>query len=353
MILFIVLGGGISFVFVFKNNMADKTKTNNVNVQMEGQEGNEEDEKNNEPEVNDSFLIEGVEYVDTSRNFKDVTPKKFSFFIDNNRENYLTYIDNNENSNVTLSMVDNNDNSVCAVFSFYNNGSQSDIIVSNEDYMLKNKKVIDDNKTPMWTEERYTSYIARYNSSFYIYQFVVKIDDVEFSIFVLSKKSGDENVKITIEKLIDCLSVNKKVGFYMGWFLSYGSMSNITLKSYKNIGYIVVRGNSGKNPNKIIINGNVIDYQGAMSSWENSELLEINQVYGKWEDMNVGYYTSNYSFGDSLVIYIYGATKEIDGKEYFVDSPYLFEVQKYQESGMTEQEIIKLLLDHLVKYVRQ
>ena len=131
--------------------MADKTKTNNVNVQMEGQEGNEEDEKNNEPEVNDSFLIEGVEYVDTSRNFKDVTPKKFSFFIDNNRENYLTYIDNNENSNVTLSMVDNNDNSVCAVFSFYNNGSQSDIIVSNEDYMLKNKKVIHDNKTPMWT----------------------------------------------------------------------------------------------------------------------------------------------------------------------------------------------------------
>lgn len=320
-----------------------KGKEQNVTNTTSGK-NNDENVKGKEKtstEKNDSLIIDGVEYVDTSKNFKDVNRSNFSFFCNQDRTKYLTYKKSNEKSKLDTKVIYNFDGRVSAVFYIKNKGTE--IIVSDENFEVDGKKLVTDSKTLLFEENNLKCYIDDYKKGYYMHQYVANIDGVEVSIYTASKTKGDETLKNAVKEIIGDLSVDKKVGFYLDHYLSYDGLNGISLKSYKLIGSI-----DFTDSDQLLIGGNTFWYSPTGGS---ENIVPSNMVNcEKIKDRDVGYNIIKRNYGgNKLSVYIYDST-DVNGEKVFLHNKQVIWMDNYDENKVKPEEIVKLYLDNLVVY---
>ena len=130
-VVIIILVVFFSIILILNNKK--ENSTNEINTLNKE---NSNDEEISE-EKNDSLIIDGVEYVDASRNFKDVNKDKFSFFCNQERTKYLTYKKSSEKSQIKTKVIYNFDGRVATVFNIGNR--ETEIIVSDENFEVDGK----------------------------------------------------------------------------------------------------------------------------------------------------------------------------------------------------------------------
>lgn len=312
-----------------------QTVTNTISEKSNDKTGKTSEEEN------DSLIIDGVEYVDNSRKFKDVNHSNFSFLCNQDRTKYLTYKKSNENSKIDTKVIYNFDGRVSAVFYIKNKGTE--IIVSDENFEVDGQKLVTDSKTLLFEENNLKCYIDDYKKGYYMHQYVTNIDGVDVSLYTASKTKGDETLKSAVKEIIGDLSVDKKVGFYLDYYLSYKGLNGIALKSYKLIGAI-----DFINSDQLVIDGYTFWYSptGGSEKIVPSNIVNCEKI----RDRDVGYniIKSNYG-GNKLLVYIYDST-DVNGQKVFLHNKQAIWIDNYDEDKVKPEEIVKLYLDNLVVY---
>lgn len=327
----------VFFGIILILNNKKENSTNEINTLNKE---NSNDEEISE-EKNDSLIIDGVEYVDASRNFKDVNKDKFSFFCNQERTKYLTYKKSSEKSQIKTKVIYNFDGRVATVFNIGNR--ETEIIVSDENFEVDGKKLVTESKTLLFEEDNLKCYIDNYKKGYYMHQYVANIDGVDVSIYTASKTKGDEELKNAVKEIIGDLSVDKKIGFYLDHYISYDGLNGIALKSYKTIGTI-----DFVDSDQLIMGGYTFWFSpnSTGKQYIPSNLVNCEKI----KDRGVGYSISrSKSYGDQLSVYVYNSS-DIDGKEVFSHAIQCMWIDDYNESEIKPEDVVKIYLDNIVNY---
>lgn len=103
----------------------------------------------------ENTIIEGVEYIDTSRNFTDLSREKTSFYIDKDRTKVITYINENEDKKLQLKYL-YLDEQCYAIFSTeteFKKSNNTSIVVADGEYTVKGEKWISGSETLVFDED--------------------------------------------------------------------------------------------------------------------------------------------------------------------------------------------------------
>lgn len=314
--------------------------------------GEKKENQNNtvakEQKFNDSLIIEGVEYIDISKNFKEVTTENLSFHIDSKHENYLTYENPNESPRrVEFSRVHNNGDTTGAIFLYHekktisvqNPNMYTIIMVSSENYAIDGIKVMTDKKTLLEEGDNYKFYkeISPATGK-NMYQYVTTIDGLEVCLYSTDK---EEDIKKGSQEICKYLSKNGSAGFYLDWYLSYDRIDGFALNSYKSV---ICADRTGDD--KIVLGDNILNLSQAIHRLRgmkvSDELIEYSEINGK----KVGYRISD----DSLTIYLYDTQINKAGETVYNNPPQALELNNFT-GGTTEAEaIVKMYMDVFVTF---
>ena len=314
---------------------------------------NEEQGKSNqegqvEQQPNDSLILEGVEYIDTSKNFKEVTSTNLSFYIDSAHENYLTYVNNTESPRrVEFSRVHNNGDTTGAIFLYHekktisvqNPNMYTIIMVSNENYAIDGIKVMTDNKTLIEEGDNYKFYKETSPATGKnMYQYVTTIDGLEVCLYCSDKQ---EDAKKGSQEICKYLSKNGSAGFYIDWYLSYDGLDGLTLNSYKKV---ICADRTGDD--KIILGDHILNYSQAIYTLRGLKVSDKIVDYSEINGKKLGYAIDD----DSLAIYLYDTQTNKAGETVYNNPPQALELNNFTGDKTEAEKIVELYKNALVTY---
>lgn len=345
LIIVLVLAFVLGIILIVKKNTNKANDINNgANIEQAKKENN-------------NTIIDGVEYIDTSRNFKDVDDRNFTFYLDKEHKKNITYSykkEDGEKEKVSLKRILNYDNSIGAVFTYNVNVSNKighetlEIIVSDENYETPDgEKVITENKEMIWSENGITCYVEK-DKRFYTHQFIVNIDGTEVAIYCSYDEKNAKIVKTGVMELINHLSVNKNVGYYLDYYLNKQSTNNVTIKSYKLIDYVSTY--SGEYESCLSINNYDIIYANHYNSDYESTYPKLTN-YKEIGNSKIGYKVYDGFVTDTsereLYIYVYTSFIRGDGNIAY-SNPAFFKYRYHEEDNISPEEVVKAVTDSLV-----
>ena len=318
--------------------------------------------ENNKKQINKeekNLIVDGIEYIDSSRNMKDIDARNFTFFIDKSHKKNITfkYKEDKDKYEDTIALLQvlNDGNSIGAIFTYdvviedTIGHEKLEMLVSDENYETSDgKKLVTENKKKLWQENGTTCYMDKFGE-YYSYQFVVNIDGVKISIYCTHKNDISKFLKSKIKELVKHLSVDDNVGFYIDHFLNnyYGSGYSgtvVSLKSYKYIQSI-----DKDFVAQIKINDFLVKY--VQNDYESDEDYENDKLtyYGDIGDKHIAYYISDYD-ADGIIVYIYDSKIAEDGEKIYNTSREMFMCPHFQNYNKQPNEFLTELVDSLVKY---
>ncbi|CDC79177.1 unknown [Clostridium sp. CAG:465] len=345
LIIVLVLGLVLGIILIVKKN---SIKTNDINKDT----NIEQDEKEN-----NNIIIDGVEYIDTSRNFKDVDARNFTFYVDKEHKKNITFSykkEAGEKEKVSLKKILNYDKSIGAVFTYNVKVSGTyghenlEICVSDENYETPDgEKIITQNKEMIWSENGITCYVEKYKG-FYTHQFIVNIDGTEVALYCSYKEKNAKIIKTGVMELINHLSVNKNVGYYLDYYLNQQGTKNVTIKSYKLIEYVSTD-YSEYNSCLAINNYDIIYRKYSNFDYESTYPKLTN--YKEIGNSKIGYQVYDDFVSDTsrreLYIYVYTSYIREDGDIGYCN-PAFFKYRYSKDDNIFPEEIVKAVVDSLV-----
>lgn len=300
---------------------------------------------NVELEISNSMVIEGVEYIDSSRDIDNVSKNNFSFHIDNEKTKYLTYINDEEEPKVYAECI-YLDSAISKVGVSFSNEDRVEIVVSDGSFTADGEKLITDNKTLLFKEKKLSCYSEPYKEGYISHEIIADIDGEKVSFIFLSETEGDEGLIEDVKYLIDHLSVNKKVGFYVDHYLS-DAFGNMTFKSHELISRLKLKGGSAIDTDHVILNGQRFNYNKCIDSlYHVPEKMVVYTTIGEWK---IGYYIEDSILNDYLNIFRYES--EMLGDEEIMDGNQDFlKLVGYDSSSMNAEDFVQAYVDSLVVF---
>lgn len=303
-------------------------------------------ENTNQP--NDSLIIDGVEYIDKSKNFKEVTPTNFSFYIDRNHENYLTYVNNTESPRrVEFSRIHNDGDTTGAVFLYHERKTISVqnpnlfviIMVSTENYSIDGIKVMSENKTLVEEGENYKLYKEKSPATGKnMYQYVTTIDGIEVCMYC---SDDQEEAKKGSQEICKYLSKNGSAGFYIDWYLSYDGLEGFTLNSYK-----TVRTADRTGDDAIFLGDYIFNYSQAIWSMRDMKVSDKIINYSELNGRKLGYALED----KRLTIFLYDTKTNKNGELVYNNPPQALELNNFSGDTAEAEKIVDMYKDALVIY---
>lgn len=298
-------------------------------------------------------IIDGVEYIDTSRNFSDLSREKTSFYIDSERTNVITYINDNEDKKLQLKYV-YFDEQCYAIFSTETKSktrNNTSILVSSGAYTVDGKALVTDTKELVYEENGIKGFSEK-TGRYYSYYFVTDIDGIEVYMYANSYTEKDENLYALINELVGYLSVNEEVGFLQDWILNTNYTKvidgkGVVVKSAKTITKLAFPG-TGQDTDLIEMGGHKFEGWFRMYDYRGEEVDKELVTYGTLGDYTVGYKVYESSYSKYFYVYLYTSTTNDLGVNVY-DQVIVFELNNYD--GVTSQEeLTKAVVDNLILY---
>lgn len=296
-------------------------------------------------------IIEGVEYIDVSRNFSDLSREKTSFYIDKEKTKVVTYINENEDKKLQLKYL-YSDDQCYAVFSTeteFKTKNNTSIIVSDENYTGKNGPLVTETKELVYEKDGAKGYSEK-SGNYYSYYFVKNIEDIDVYLYANSYTEKDENLYALIEELVGYLSVNDEVGFLQDWELNTNYVhtfdnKGVVLKSAKTLTKLAYPG-SGQDTDLIKMGDHKFEGWFRMSDYRGDEVDKELVTYDTLGKYTIGYKVYDSSYSKYFYVYVYTSETNEAGIEVY-DEVVVFELNNYD--GVTSQEeLTKAVVNNLI-----
>lgn len=292
--------------------------------------------------ANPSNIINGIEYIDSTRNFKDVDYDNFSFLINKDGKKYLSFKQkDDEDKVIKMSVIYNSGDCFGTTFSYWGGDyaivNPLNIIVSDDHFVTYEGIDLFKNKKLLWDKGDMKCYIAKDDNNFYNYQCITKIDGVTVGFYSATESKDDKSVTNAFKDFKKYLSVDKNLGFYLDHYLSYAMDKGVSLKSYK---YIKV----WKSETSDIIKLGDYDIEFDENTWFRDYSINSDNIeYLALDNYKIGYYISKHNF-EGLIMYIYNEEGKIMQKAHL---PY------FNEYNIEPKDLLDLYYQSLVFYEKE